>query len=892
MRRIGVFGVLALGAVAMASDGPALSGQSPTLAVASETSGYQLGLSGAEPFRVTPNVVSDERLVAVPGTSVVVALWNETSPSGDVSPFYAISRDGETFSRPRDTSYMIRMRYSNFDPLKTQPIIPDALAARDFNEMFLVQFISQPITEYREIIQDLGGTIYKFVNHHAYIMRLTPDVREAVEALPFVRWVGPYHPAYKLEETVIAQINAGNLSQEVLKYSIMVYERGGVQHDFVADQIRGLGGDVIGTIPLGFRVEANLSVDQVHALSFVDEVQWMDARIAEAQPDMDVVREIGGANYLELIAGFTGEGVRGEAADTGVYMNHPDWKQPPIIHRQNGPDAGHGTSVYGIIFGTGENNAAARGLLPDGVGIFMDAAPLRGLPNDRHEATAELVDPNGPYRAVFQTNSTGDNRTRQYTSISADMDDILFVNDIAICQSMSNANRTPDVRPQAWAKNMLSVGGITHRNTLNRGDDISSGSSGPAEDGRIKPELAHFYDSVLSASNGGGYSQFSGTSAATPITCGHVGLFFQMWHNGIFGNPVDPDGDVFDNRSHMTTAKAMLVNTAFQYPLNQGGLGRINQGWGMADLKALFESRDKMLIIDETDVLDEQRSSSVHPVLVEQGTERLAATLVYADPAGVPGSNMHRINDLSLHVVSPSGVEYWGNNGLMNSHTSTPGGSSNVLDTVENVFVANPEPGQWSVEVIADEINEDSHVETQKIDADYALVVSGVLGADPEPGACCFGDGGCEDLLPEACVTQGGRFNFGRECGSFQCPIAGACCVNNNDCEQLLKSECDRRQGAVFIGEGISCERACVCDQLKKLKAKCKGGGTIKAIAKYRDDRFDGEPNTFRIGDRIRIDVNVSGRKATLFTCCFDGEVEVTLEVPEGCASPVRVNCD
>ena len=31
----------------------------------------------------------------------------------------------------------------------------------------------------------------------------------------------------------------------------------------------------------------------------------------------------------------------------------------------------------------------------------------------------------------------------------------------------------------------------------------------------------------------------------------------------------------------------------------------------------------------------------------------------------------------------------------------------------------------WTVEVIASEINEDSHVETPEVDADFALVVSG-----------------------------------------------------------------------------------------------------------------------------------------------------------------------
>ena len=42
-------------------------------------------------------------------------------------------------------------------------------------------------------------------------------------------------------------------------------------------------------------------------------------------------------------------------------------------------------------------------------------------------------------------------------------------------------------------------------------------------------------------------------------------------------------------------------------------------------------------------------------------------------------------------------------------------------------------PVATSVEVIATEINEDGHVETQQLDADYALVISGIsLGCDAD----------------------------------------------------------------------------------------------------------------------------------------------------------------
>ena len=76
---------------------------------------------------------------------------------------------------------------------------------------------------------------------------------------------------------------------------------------------------------------------------------------------------------------------------------------------------------------------------------------------------------------------------------------------------------------------------------------------------------------------------------------------------------------------------------------------------------------------------------------------------------------------------SPTGYYttfFWGNNGLLAGNWSTPGGVSNKVDTVENVFVQRPAAGTWTVEVRADEVNADGHVETPATDADFALVVT------------------------------------------------------------------------------------------------------------------------------------------------------------------------
>ncbi|MHC4428522.1 MAG: S8 family serine peptidase, partial [Planctomycetota bacterium] len=440
-------------------------------------------------------------------------------------------------------------------------------------------------------------------------------------------------------------------------------------------------------------------------------------------------------------------------------------RDPDGVHRPGCPRRGHrrgahdhGASCSGIIFGDGTGNPMGRGLLPMGEGIIADANTFDFDGPPRYTHTGELVE--DPYFAVFQSSSVGSPQTTQYTTVSADTDAMLFDFDILHCQSQSNTGNQ-NSRPQAWAKNIVSVGGIRHHNTPETSDDCwncgeTAASIGPAEDGRIKPDLSNYYDNIFTVTAPGASAyttDFGGTSGATPITCGHFGIFFQMWSEGLFNNPVDPEGTVFENRPHMTTAKAMMVNTARQYVFSgtSHDLTRTHQGWGFADVANLFNRRNEMLIVDETDLLTPLEVVAYN-VEVTGGTPEARFTLVYADPPGTPGTTRHRINDLTLRVTSPGGTVYYGNNGLLAGNWSTAGGAPNVVDTVENVFVENPPVGTWTVEVEASEINQDGHVETGTLDADFALVVSGINAVEL-PLLILLPDG-TPDLVPPNTPTD------------------------------------------------------------------------------------------------------------------------------------------
>ncbi|UYV12520.1 MAG: S8 family serine peptidase [Phycisphaera sp.] len=648
-------------------------------------------------------------------------------------PMVAISLDGFAEQRVVEQRGTVMLRYAEFDPAGVIPAVPQNLQAIGGNRAFIVQYISQPLEAYGDAIARLGGTVERFLPDQAQIVTIDADMVDDVRALPFVRWVGAYHPAYKLDDPELQRLTLGSAGDAPVyqRYSIQTLRRGDGSLDGLAQQVREMGAPIdLESHPVG-RLEAWLTDDQVLAVAQRSDVLFMDFR-GEPELDVDIARMIGGADYIESVAGFSGEGVRAEVMDSGLFTGHQEFSSmspAPLLHGSV-ISASHGTSVFSIVFAPGVN-PQARGFLPDAEQTIAAGYPALG---DRYAHTARLVDPTGPYRAVFQTNSWGGPRTTAYETVSAEMDDILFDHDIIITQSQSNSGSTPS-RPQAWAKNIVAVGGINHFGTLDRSDDRhggSAGSTGPAADGRIKPDLSHFYDSTIAATTGAptSYTQFGGTSGATPITAGHFGLFFQMWNEGVFGPVAVPGGTVFENRPVSSTAKAFMINTGLMYDFTgpSGDLNRMRQGWGLADVGKLYDERERFFIVDANEPVSPLGANS-YPLKVASDEPDLRVTMVYRDPSGTTSATKHRINDLTLKVTSPSGDVYYGNNGLTNGNESTPGGSPNDIDNVENVFVTSPEGGVWTVEVSGDEINQDGNPATPELDAVYSLVVAGVTPA-------------------------------------------------------------------------------------------------------------------------------------------------------------------
>ena len=273
----------------------------------------------------SPGQIMSESEIAVPQSSKVVHLWEELLPDGTQASFYSIHEDDgeDTASRPvgrvRQADYRIGLRYANFDPLADSPAVDPSLRVNGGNELYLVQFWTVPLKEFQDQIEALDGRIYRYLPDHTHIVQMSAMTAGQVARLPYVRWVGEFHPAYKLDEAIVSAhangLDAVEGAQEGLgefytknEYSIEVFERAGGgpvvekpeewgdagmisdprataarqasgglgQQAVVRAAIEAMGGRVSVVTPGGFRMQATLTMDQLIQVAQMNEVHFIE----------------------------------------------------------------------------------------------------------------------------------------------------------------------------------------------------------------------------------------------------------------------------------------------------------------------------------------------------------------------------------------------------------------------------------------------------------------------------------------------------------------------------------------------------------------------------------------------------------------------------------------
>jgi len=609
----------------------------------------------------------------------------------------------------------IQLKYRAFDPLRGEPRISSVLKSLPFDPVKLIQ-VNGPMTSKWITAQEEKGVIFlSYLPDFTYIAVLTPALEREISVIPEVRWIGDFHPVYKIQAGLLER--PGRNEVNLLLWPDFDDKN---HQASIREKILSLAA------PLTFEesgnsvLRANLTREDIVEMARRPEVHWID-RYDPPRALMNLIREFTGASRAASPGGFDGEGIVGEVKDDGCDTDHPDFAN--LMGTYGGVSTrAHGTCTFGIVFSDHDGNA--RGMMYNGGGIFADWYTSRD---------ASIQNLKNAWGGVFQSNSWSQgSQNGDYSTYSQQDDQAVNTYDVMMFYAAGNSDYgvgSQTITQDSAGKNVVSVGAIYHHNTSNFGDDEwhnggtgNTPSQGPARDGRIKPDLCGVFDSIYTTDveGTGGYAAgnytpgFGGTSGATPIVAGAAGLVYQMYKENHFGN--NPGGAL----PHAPTVKALLIANAHQYLM--GRANRYQQGWGLVDVGQVFDAGPNHVIIDGTDPL-QTGGSTAYQVERAGPSTPLKIVLCWSDKPGETSAAQALINDLDLKVTAPDAAVYYGNEGLAGNLYSTAGGDYDRLNNVECVFIQNPLAGTYEIEVTAYNIAQDNDPQ-MGVNQAYALVAS------------------------------------------------------------------------------------------------------------------------------------------------------------------------
>ena len=215
---------------------------------------------------------------------------------------------------------------------------------------------------------------------------------------------------------------------------------------------------------------------------------------------------------------------------------------------------------------------------------------------------------------------------------------------------------------------------------------------------------------------------------ASPAAAGLGALVRQYYTDGWYPTGAEVPGDSFVPSAALI--KASLINSA-EDMASVGPIPNNCQGWGRALLDDVmyFGGDDRRLWIhDEAEGFARGAAGDEQNFAFEvlSDTQPLEITLAWTDFPSTPAATPHLNNDLDLVVIGPS-VTYSGN--FLISGQSFGGGPPDRLNTVEQVLLLTPEPGEYTVSVRSFNVPDGPQP--------FALVVTG----DAAPSSLLFGDG-------------------------------------------------------------------------------------------------------------------------------------------------------
>ncbi len=494
-------------------------------------------------------------------------------------------------------------------------------------------------------------------------------------------------------------------------------------------------------------------------------------RYAQHSVSADDLQPGGSGGY-----GLTGNGIWFGLWDSGLVRSSHEAFDGRVSGRDGGITDDHATHVAGTLIANGLAEPAARGAAYH---AMLDSYDFNDDETEMAAVGQKLNLSNHSYGAVAGWNEVEcgaitrcwgglgqdmdvpgaeDPLFGKYGQTSAEWDDVVRDTDLLIfksagndrddtadsasyisCQDINTCGPTtyttshPNESDLVWdtipangvAKNVLTIGAVNDVPASVFNPDAVTptdfSSFGPADDGRIKPDLVadgyRLYSSL--ATGNSAYGLMSGTSMSSPTAAGAAALVIE--HAKTLLNGVQPKA---------ATMKALLVHTARDVD-NPGPDYRT--GYGLMDVLAAAQALDEGIGLG-TQVVEgvmTRTSLPINYVVAEPLAEgeTFSCTLVWTDPAGAANLNgtddgtpaLVNDLDLSLHDENDSRTVYPFSLDPQNPDQAATATAKNGVDNVEKA-VASGVSGAWRARVTRASTLDDGLAQPYSLVCSHAVV--------------------------------------------------------------------------------------------------------------------------------------------------------------------------
>lgn len=456
----------------------------------------------------------------------------------------------------------------------------------------------------------------------------------------------------------------------------------------ISQSLSELGGDaaLIRKLEASHRVELRIPQDELPAFSMLPSVEFVEPIDPEPTPDDRTGRSLHRSNVINGKSPgglrYNGDSIVMAIADDGGIGPHIDFEGRMTDHT-GGLGGDHGDMTAGIAVGAGNLEPRKQGMAP---GAHLHMYDISGYPHINN-AVSNLN--NLGTRITSTSYSQGCN---DYDSDAENADDQIHQNPelIHVFSAGNSASDDCGYGASGWGnitggtkqgKNVIATGNLDHEDNL-----VSSSSRGPAEDGRIKPELCANGGDQLSTDEGNVYQVGGGTSAASPGLAGVIAQLYDAYQ--------EMNAGAFPSSALI---KASLLNTAED--LDDPGPD-FNTGWGRINASRAYRIlRDGRYQADTVD----QGATNSHSISVPAGVEQVRVMVYWADPAGSPAAAQALVNDLNIELTTPGGTTYdpW-----ILDHTASSAAldapatrGRDSINNMEQVTLSSPSSGTYNLDV-------------------------------------------------------------------------------------------------------------------------------------------------------------------------------------------------